>query len=195
MKLLEERIRREGTVIGDDVLKVDMFLNHQLDVGLIDEMGKAFYEAFQTDGVTKILTVEASGIALAALTARYFGVPVVFAKKAGHRNVGTDLYTATCHSFTHGTDSTICVSRRYLHEDDVILIIDDFLADGNACNALRKLISDAGAKLAGIGIGIEKGFQPGGAKLRAEGIKVRSLAIVESMKNGNIVFRSDDAER
>ncbi len=189
MKLLEDKIAAEGTVIGSDILKVDMFLNHQIDVSLINEMGKEFYRLFKNDGITKILTVEASGIAIAVMTAQYFGVPVVFAKKASHKNVGDDLYTATCHSYTHGTDYIISVSKKYLSSADNVLIIDDFLADGNAANALMKLIKEADAHLSGIGIAVEKGFQPGGKKLRESGIKLCSLAIVESMSENGIVFR------
>lgn len=191
MKLLEDKIKTDGVVIGSDILKVDMFLNHRLDVELLDEMGKEFYRLFKDKGVTKILTVEASGIAIAVLTARYFKVPVVFAKKASHKNVGNDLYSAQCYSYTHGTTYTISVSKKYLSKGEKILIIDDFLADGNASNALINLIEQSGGELAGIGIAVEKGFQQGGKALREKGIDVRSLAIVDSMNENGISFRSD----
>lgn len=192
MKLLEDRIKSEGIVIGSDILKVDMFLNHQIDVELLDEMSKEFYAHFKDRNIDKILTVEASGIAVAALTARYFKVPVVFAKKASHKNVGSDLYTADCYSYTHGTTYSIGVSRKYLPGNEDILIIDDFLADGNASEAMIKLIQQSGSSLAGIGICVEKGFQPGGKRLREKGIDVKSLAIVDSMNEDSITFRADD---
>ncbi len=191
MKLLEERIARDGQVIGSDILKVDMFLNHQIDPLLIDELGKEFYRYFKESGATKILTVESSGIALAVMAARYFEIPVIFAKKATHRNVGSETYTAKCYSYTHGTEYTLNLSKKYLLSSDKVLIIDDFLADGNACNAMIELINSAGAELVGIGIAVEKGFQPGGAALRAKGIDLRSLAIVDSMSENGISFRAD----
>lgn len=191
MKLLEERIARDGQVIGSDILKVDMFLNHQIDPLLIDELGKEFYRYFKNCGATKILTVESSGIAIAIMAARYFEIPVIFAKKATHRNVGSETYTAKCYSYTHGTEYTLNLSKKYLLGTDKVLIIDDFLADGNACNAMIELINSAGAELVGIGIAVEKGFQPGGAALRAKGIDLRSLAIVDSMSENGISFRAD----
>ena len=191
VKLLEERIARDGQVIGSDILKVDMFLNHQIDPLLIDELGKEFYRYFKNCGATKILTVESSGIAIAIMAARYFEIPVIFAKKATHRNVGSETYTAKCYSYTHGTEYTLNLSKKYLLGTDKVLIIDDFLADGNACNAMIELINSAGAELVGIGIAVEKGFQPGGAALRAKGIDLRSLAIVDSMSENGISFRAD----
>lgn len=191
MKLLEERIARDGQVIGSDILKVDMFLNHQIDPLLIDELGKEFYRYFKESGATKILTVESSGIAIAIMAAKYFEIPVIFAKKATHRNVGSETYTAKCYSYTHGTEYTLNLSKKYLLGTDKVLIIDDFLADGNACNAMIELINSAGAELVGIGIAVEKGFQPGGAALRAKGIDLRSLAIVDSMSENGISFRAD----
>ena len=192
VKLLEERIARDGQVIGSDILKVDMFLNHQIDPLLIDELGKEFYRYFKESGATKILTVESSGIAIAVMTAKYFEIPVIFAKKATHRNVGSETYTAKCYSYTHGTEYTLNLSKKYLLDIDKILIIDDFLADGNACNAMIELINSAGAELVGIGIAVEKGFQSGGAALRAKGIDLRSLAIVDSMSENGISFRADN---
>lgn len=189
MELLENRIAAEGVVIGDDILKVDMFLNHQMDAALIDEMGKEFYRLFKDEKVDRILTVEASGIAIAVMAARYFGVPMVFAKKASHKNVGNDLYSVPCYSFTHGTTYNISVSKKYLPAGENVLIIDDFLADGNASNAMIKMIEEAGSTVCGIGIAVEKGFQPGGKSLRERGYKLQSLAIVDSMKDGKLTFR------
>lgn len=188
MQLLEDRIRKDGKVIGTDILKVDMFLNHQIDVGLIDEIAKEFFKLFKDCGVTRILTVEASGIAIAVLTAKYFNVPLVFAKKASHKNVGSDLYTAECYSFTHGKSYTMSVSKKYLPKGEKILIIDDFLADGNAVKALMKLVNDSGSETVGVGIAIEKGFQHGGKTLRESGVNLQSLAIVESMNENSITF-------
>ncbi len=192
MKLLEDKIATEGISIGTDILKVDMFLNHQLDVNLLDEMGKEFYRLFKDCGATKIVTIESSGIAMAVFAAKYFNLPALFAKKAQHKNVGNDVYCAKCYSFTHGKEYTMNVSKKYLSADDKVLIIDDFMAGGNACNALIDIINQAGAEVVGIGIAIEKGFQPGGQALRDKGYKVRSLAIVESMNDGKITFRTDD---
>ncbi len=192
MKLLEEKISNVGQVIGTDILKVDMFLNHQLDVALLDEMGKEFHRLFSHKSINKILTVESSGIAIAVMAAKYFNVPVVFAKKANHKNVGTELYTVKSYSFTHGKEYTMAVSKKYLSSEDNVLIIDDFLAGGNASFALLDIINQSGAKLEGIGIAIEKGFQDGGKKLRDMGIDLKSLAIVESMDEvKGITFRND----
>lgn len=192
MKLLEEKIANEGVSIGTDILKVDMFLNHQLDVNLLDEMGKEFYRLFKDCGATKVVTIESSGIGIAVFTAKYFNLPALFAKKAQHKNVGNEVYSAKCYSFTHGKEYTMNVSKKYLDSSDKVLIVDDFMAGGNACNALIDIINQAGAEVVGIGIAIEKGFQPGGKALRDKGYKVRSLAIVESMSDGNITFRNDD---
>lgn len=192
MKLLEEKIANEGVSIGTDILKVDMFLNHQLDVNLLEEMGKEFYHLFKDCGATKIVTIESSGIAIAVFAAKYFNLPALFAKKANHKNVGNEVYSAKCYSFTHGKEYTMNVSKKYLNPSDKVLIIDDFMAGGNACNALIDIINQAGAEVVGIGIAIEKGFQPGGKALREKGYKVRSLAIIDSMNDGNISFRCDD---
>ena len=189
MKLLEDRISAQGIAINKDVLKVDMFLNHQIDPVLIDAMGAEFAEKFKNDGVTKILTVEASGIPIAYATALKMGVPFVFAKKGNHSNVGNDVYCAGCHSFTKNKDYTMIVSRKFISADDTILIIDDFLANGAASDGLTEIVNQSGAKLAGIGIAIEKGFQPGGKKIRQSGVKLCSLAIVDEMDEGKIVFR------
>lgn len=192
MKLLEDKISTEGIVIGSDILKVDMFLNHQMDVELLDEMGKEFKRLFENSGATKVVTIESSGIAIAVFAAKYLGLPALFAKKSKHINVGDDVYSANSYSFTHGKEYTMIVSKKYLNKGDKVLIIDDFLAGGNACNALIDIIDEAGAEIVGIGIAIEKGFQPGGKALRERGYKVRSLAIIDEMNEGKISFRSDD---
>ncbi len=192
MKLLEEKIANEGIAIGTDILKVDMFLNHQMDVELLDEMGKEFKRLFENCGATKVVTIESSGIAIAVFVAKHMGLPALFAKKAKHKNVGDEVYSANGYSYTHGKDYTMIVSKKYLNKGDKVLIIDDFMAGGNACNALIDIINQAGAEVAGIGIAIEKGFQPGGQALREKGYNVRSLAIVDSMNDGEITFRSDD---
>ena len=190
MKLLEDKIRQEGQVIGTDILKVDMFLNHQIDVKLLDEMGKEFYRLFKDKGINKILTVESSGIAIAVMAAKYFEVPVVFAKKSSHKNVGDDVFKAQSHSFTHGKDYEMIVSKKYLSENDNILFIDDFLAGGNAAFAVLDILKQSKANLVGIGIAIEKGFQDGGKKLREMELNVQSLAIVEGMSEENgVSFR------
>ena len=192
MKLLEERILRDGKVLGDDILKVDMFLNHQIDVTLLNEIGKEFHRLFQSAPINKILTIEASGIGIACIAAQYFSVPVVFAKKGAHRNVGENLYTSEVFSFTKNKAYLIGVSKDYLGPDDHVLVIDDFLANGRALIGLKDFLDQAGSTLEGIGIVIEKGFQPGGALIRGMGIHLESLAIVESMKNGTVVFTSQD---
>ena len=192
MKLLEDKILSCGTVLPGEILKVDNFLNHQLDVDLITALGKEFYRIFAADGVTKILTVEASGIALAFAAAQQFHVPVVFAKKGAHKNVGTDCYTAEVFSYTKGRSYTVSVSKKYLTSADRVLLIDDFLANGAAAEGMLKITEAAGASVAGIGIAIEKGFQPGGQALRARGIKLASLAVVASMTDSSITFRSSD---
>lgn len=192
MKKLEERIRRDGAVREGNILKVDCFLNHQLDVALLDHVGGEFHRLYKDSGITKIVTIEASGIAIACMTARYFDVPVVFAKKAKSRNLDGDLYTSVVHSFTYGKDYTVTLAKKFLSAEDTVLIVDDFLADGKALDGLLDICAQAGAKVAGCGICIEKGFQPGGARLRRNGVRVESLAIVESMDpaNGQIKFRA-----
>jgi len=192
MEALKEAIRREGQGIGSDIVKVDSFLNHRIDVALSTQMGQAFHQAFADDQVDCILTVEASGIAAAITTAQAFGnIPVIFAKKGDRRNVGADVYTAEVYSFTHQRMNTIHVSRRYLTEGMRVLIIDDFLANGEAIEGLRSILRQALCTLVGAGICVEKGFQPGGAKLRAEGVKVVSLAIVDAIQDGQILLRAD----
>ncbi len=190
MKLLEDAIRSKGRVYPGNVLKVDSFLNHQIDVGLVDSLGKEFYDKFEDRGITKILTIEASGIAIACAAARYFEVPVVFAKKSQSLNIGNDVYTSRVSSYTHGKNYDVTVSRNYLLGTDKVLLIDDFLALGNAMKGLIEICDQAKASIAGIGICIEKGFQPGGDDLRKMGYDVVSLAIIDSMnEDGTIVFR------
>ncbi|MGN1022335.1 MAG: xanthine phosphoribosyltransferase [Lachnospiraceae bacterium] len=192
MEFMEQRILQDGQVRPGNILKVDSFLNHQLDVDLLDQVGKAFYDRFQDRGINKILTVEASGIAIACMTARYFHVPVVFAKKARSKNIDGDTYTSLVHSFTYGRDYTVTMAKKFLGPDDTVLLVDDFLAVGKAMRGLIDICSQAGAKVAGIGIAIEKGFQEGGKELRDQGYEVFSLAIVDHMEDsGEIVFRKE----
>ena len=191
MELLKERIRRDGKVKGTDVLKVDSFLNHQMDVELFAEIGKEFKRRFSDCEVNKILTIEASGIGIAAVTAQFFNVPVVFAKKSQSKNIDGEVFTSRVESFTHGRVYDIIVSKKFLLPDDRVLLIDDFLAKGSALEGLCKLVEDSGATLVGAGIVIEKGFQEGGALIRGRGVRVESLAIVERMdpETGEIAFR------
>jgi len=191
MNFLEERIASDGQVRAGNILKVDSFLNHQLDVDLLDQVGKAFYEKYKDKGITKVLTVEASGIAIACMTAQYFHVPVVFAKKAKSRNLDGDLYTSVVHSFTYDRDYNVTLSKKFLSSEDKVLLVDDFLAVGKAMNGLIDICNQAGAKVEGIGIAIEKGFQDGGARLRGAGYDVTSLAIVDAMdEEKGITFRN-----
>ena len=190
MQLLKERILKDGKVRSGNVLKVDSFLNHQMDIELFGELGKEFKRRFADQTVTKILTIEASGIGIACIAAQYFNVPVVFAKKNQTKNIAGDVYTSNEESFTHGRIYDIIVSKDFLKPEDKILIIDDFLANGAALLGLITLIRDAGATLVGAGIAIEKGFQEGGRLVRGSGVRVESLAIIESMnENTGIVFR------
>ena len=190
MQLLKERIIKDGKVRSGNVLKVDSFLNHQLDIELFGEIGREFKRRFADQTVTKILTIEASGIGIACITAQYFKVPVVFAKKNQTKNIAGDVYTSKVESFTHGRVYDIIVSKDFLKPEDKILVIDDFLANGAALIGLINLIKDAGATLVGAGIVIEKGFQEGGKLVRDSGVRVESLAIIESMdENTGIRFR------
>lgn len=189
MKLLEDRILKDGHIGADNVLKVDSFLNHQIDVNFVCELGKEFYRLFKDENITKILTIEASGIGIACLAAQYFNVPVVFAKKTKTINIYSDTYNATVHSYTHKRDYDIVVSKEFLSKEDNVLIIDDFLAKGSALTALLMLIEKAGAKAAGAGIVIEKAYQGGGNLVRDMGIRVESLAKIKSIsKKDGIVF-------
>ena len=181
MELLKERIRRDGTVKGTDVLKVDSFLNHQMDVALFEAMGREFLRRFADCGVNKILTIEASGIGIACVTAQSFHCPVVFAKKSQTKNIAGEVYSTRVESFTHGRVYDVIVSKKFLGPEDNVLIIDDFLANGAALEGLIDLVNQAGARLAGAGVAIEKAFQPGGGRLRAKGIRVEALARVKSM--------------
>ena len=189
MKLLEERIKKDGIVKPGNVLKVDNFLNHQMDIALFNEMGKEFKRLFADCKVNKILTIEASGIGIAWIVAQYFDVPVVFAKKAQSINIDGDVYSTKIQSFTHQRVYDVIVSKKYLNPEDHILIIDDFLANGCALEGLIDLVQSAGATVEGIGIAIEKGFQQGGKLIRDRGIRLESLAIVDSMEGGELVFR------
>ncbi len=194
MQLLKDRIQKDGIVREGGVLKVDSFLNHQMDIKLFEEIGKEFKRRFSDVSINKILTIEASGIGIACIVAQYFDVPVVFAKKSKTKNIAGDVYTTKVESFTHGKVYDIMVAKEFLGAGDKVLLIDDFLANGKALEGLAAVVKDSGAELVGAGIVIEKGFQPGGDRLRADGIRVESLAIVESMdeKTGSIRFRGDE---
>ncbi len=191
MNCLEARIAKDGVVKEGNVLKVDSFLNHQMDIALMNEIGKEFYERFKDLPVNKILTIEASGIAIAYAVAQQFGVPVLFAKKSKSINIAGDTYTAEVESFTHKNRNTVVVSKQFLSEKDHVLIIDDFLANGCALQGLISIVDQAGGTVEGIGIAIEKGFQMGGQIIRNLGYRLESLAIVESMDHttGKVVFR------
>jgi len=191
MKLLEDRIRKDGIVKEGNVLKVDSFLNHQMDVDLFYAMGEEWKRLFADSNVTKILTIEASGIGIACVAAQSFKVPVLFAKKTQSLNIDGECYTSKVESFTKKRVYDIMVSKKYLHAEDRVLIIDDFLANGQAVLGLMDLIEAAGATVVGVGIAVEKGFQPGGDMIRERGIRLESLAIVESMdaSTGEITFR------
>ena len=191
MELLERRIIKDGVVKEGGVLKVDNFLNHQIDIGLMNEIGKEFKRIFADEKITKILTIEASGIAIAAIVAQYFDVPVVFAKKTLSINLDGSVYSTKIESFTHKRTYDVIVSRKYLGPEDRVLVIDDFLANGCAVGGLLDIIEEAGATLCGVGIIIEKACQEGGKRLRERGVRVESLAIIEDMndKTGEITFR------
>lgn len=191
MKLLEERIQRDGIVKEGNVLKVDSFLNHQMDIDLFNEMGKEWARLFADRPVNKILTVEASGIGIACVAAQHFHAPVVFAKKTQSLNIDGDVYSTKIESFTHKRVYDVIVSKKFLSPEDHVLIIDDFLANGCALEGLLQIVHDAGATVEGVGIAVEKGFQKGGDMIRSKGVRVESLAIVESMdaQTGKIVFR------
>ena len=192
MNCLEERIAKDGVVKSGNVLKVDSFLNHQMDISLMDQMGEEFYKRFKDCGVTKVLTIEASGIGIACSVARCFRVPMVFAKKAKSINIDGDVYSASVESFTHKNVNQVIVSKKFLSPTDRVLIIDDFLANGCALQGLISIVESSGAEVAGIGIAVEKGFQIGGRVIRNLGYKLESLAIVDEMdaETGKIVFRS-----
>ena len=194
MNFLEERIIRDGIVKEGNVLKVDSFLNHQMDVELLDEIGREFKRRFDGENITKVLTIEASGIAIAYAVARGFGVPMVFAKKKKSINLDGEMFTAEVESFTHKNRNQIIVSKKFITYKDRVLVVDDFLANGCALQGLLAIVEQAKAEVAGIGIVIEKGFQPGGRMIRNLGYHLESLAIVESMDStdGSIVFRAQE---
>lgn len=194
MKLLTEKIAAEGSVISSSVLKVDSFLNHQIDPELMLEMGKEFAERFAGCGITKILTIESSGIAPAVMAGLQLNVPVVFARKRKSLTLVDDLITASVHSFTKGETNEISVSAKYLSENDTVLIIDDFLANGQAALGLAKIAEKADASIAGFGIVIEKGFQDGGRLLQEQGYRVESLAVINSLENGKVSFAEGKVE-
>lgn len=194
MNFLEERIQKDGVVKPGNVLKVDSFLNHQMDIHLLDEMGKEFKRRFADKQVDKVLTVEASGIAIACFAARYFDVPVVFAKKSKSVNLDGEMYIAEVESFTHKCTNQVIVSKKFLNKGEHILIVDDFLANGCALQGLISIVTEAEAEVSGIGIAIEKGFQPGGKIIRNLGYDLQSLAIVDAMdaETGKITFREQN---
>ena len=190
MQLLKDRIRSDGKILPGNILKVGSFLNHQMDIGLFNEIGKEFARRFKGVPVSRILTIEASGIGIACITAQYFNVPVVFAKKTKTKNISGDAFVTSVKSYTHSTTYDVVVSKEFIVPGDSVLIIDDFLANGCALSGLVELVRMGGATVAGAGIVIEKGFQQGGADLRARGIRVESLAVIDRMDPGEpIVFR------
>ncbi len=189
MELLKNRIRQDGTKIGTEIVKVDSFLNHQIDIKLINEIGKEFAGRFKNDDITKILTIEASGIAIACITSMYFNnIPVIFAKKTFASNMEGDFYCAKVRSFTKGTISTIRVAKNFIHPNDNVLILDDFLAHGEAATGLAEIVRQAKANVVGVAIVIEKQFQGGGKKLRDQGLRLESLAVIREIKDGQILF-------
>ncbi|MBU5425475.1 xanthine phosphoribosyltransferase [Tissierella pigra] len=189
MELLKQRINKDGDIKEGNIVKVDSFLNHQIDVELLNEIGKEFKSRFSLEKIDKILTIEASGIAIAVIVAQYFNVPVVFAKKTDSKNLDKDTYESKVYSYTKDKTYTIRVSKKYLNKGENILILDDFLAKGKAAEGLIDIINQSNSNLIGVGIVIEKGFQNGGKNLRDKGIKLESLAIVDSIENGKIIFR------
>ena len=192
MEKLKERIRTEGRVLPGNIIKVDGFLNHRVDTALMGELADEFAKYFDVKNITMVLTAEASGIALATVCAERYGVPMVFAKKAKSDNIEGGLYQSDIYSYTYKKKVTLLVSKEWLSSDDKVLIIDDFMANGEAMRGLCDIVTAAGATLLGIGCAVEKGFQGGGDRLRAAGVNLKSLAIIESAEPGNIVFRDDD---
>lgn len=192
MDLLERKVKEDGIVIDEKILKVDGFLNHQIDAGLMQQVGQTFYEQFKDEGITKILTIEASGIAPAIMAALQFNVPCLFAKKAKPSTLTQDVYHADIHSFTKNTTSTVIVSNEFLDKDDRVLIIDDFLANGDASLGLNEIVKQAQASIAGVGIVIEKSFQPGRQRLEDAGLRVSSLCKVASLQGNKVTFASEE---
>jgi xanthine phosphoribosyltransferase len=194
MKLLEEKIKKDGRVLNDNVLKVDSFLNHQIDPQLMNEIGKEFAQRFADEGITKIVTIESSGIAPAVMAGLYMNVQVIFARKRKSLTLTDDLLTASVHSFTKNETNELAIASKYLNHNDKVLIIDDFLANGQAALALVQIVNQANAKVAGIGIVIEKSFQPGAQKLKEQGVRVESLARIASLSNGEVTFIKEKME-
>lgn len=194
MRLLQERIRREGKVLPGNIIKVDGFLNHRVDTALLREIAREFKRLFPVEGLTAVLTVEASGIPLATICAEEFGVPMVFAKKAKSDNIEGGLYQSEIFSYTYKKKVTLLVSRQWLGKADRVLIVDDFLANGEALRGLVEIVGQAGAELVGIGVAVEKGFQPGGKTLRKAGYNLKSLAIIESVDENGITFREEGVD-
>lgn len=191
MEILKKRILSDGEIHEGNILKVDGFLNHQIDIPFLQEIGKEFYRLFKDENINKILTIESSGIAIGSMVAQEFGCPLVFAKKSITKNIAGDIYLTPVESYTHGTTYGVIVSKSFLGKEDRVLIVDDFLAIGNALDGLINIVKESGAELVGCGAVIEKGFQGGGDRLRKKGIHVESLAIIESMdcENKTIIFR------
>lgn len=189
MKLLEERILKDGKVYPGNILKVDSFLNHQIDISLLNEMGRELKSLYSDCEINKILTIEASGIGIACIIAQFFDCPVLFAKKTKTKNIASSVYKTQVESFTHGTTYDVIVSKDFLGAEDKVLIVDDFLAEGNALLGLIDLCNQAGAAVQGCAIAVEKGFQKGGQKIRDMGVRVESLAIVEEMSDSSLTFR------
>ena len=191
MELLKNRIRAEGKVLPGDIIKVDGFLNHRVDVKLMREMAKEFARRFDLSGITAVVTAEASGIALATMCADEYGVPMVFAKKAKSGNLSADLYISEIQSYTYNKSVTLVLSKQWLGSSDRVLIVDDFLANGQALRGLFELVQQAGAEVIGVGVAVEKGFQPGGVRLREAGVNLQSLAIIEKADENGFVFRGE----
>lgn len=194
MRLLEEKIKKDGRVLNKNVLKVDSFLNHQIDPNLMNELGKEFSQLFASEGITKIVTIESSGIAPAVMAGLYMNVPVIFARKRKSVTLTDDLLTASVHSFTKNETNELAIAKKYLNENDKVLIIDDFLANGQAALALVEMVQQANSSVAGIGIVIEKSFQPGAQILKEHGLRVESLARIASLSNGEVTFITEDME-
>ena len=190
MELLEERILTDGQVFPGNILKVDSFLNHQIDVELLNKMGEEILRLYKDCGVNKILTIEASGIGIACIAAQFFNCPVLFAKKTKTKNIASDVYKTQVRSFTHGMEYDVVVSKDFLSENDKVLIVDDFLAEGNALVGLIDLCKQAGAEIAGSAIAVEKAFQQGRERIEKKGVRVESLAIIESMADGKVAFKN-----
>jgi xanthine phosphoribosyltransferase len=194
MRLLEEKIKKDGRVLNENVLKVDTFLNHQIDPSLMNEIGKEFAQRFADEGISKIVTIESSGIAPAVMAGLYMNVPVIFARKRKSLTLTDDLLTASVHSFTKNETNELAIAQKFLNENDKVLIIDDFLANGQAALALVEIVNQANAEVVGIGIVIEKSFQPGAQKLKEHGLRVESLARIASLSNGEVTFILENME-